>query len=200
MALTRKLLESLGLESDKVSTIIDAHAETVDALKAQIENYKTDASKVAEVQKELEATQKELEGLKTTGGDWKTKYEKEHADFELFKAEQTKREERTEKENAYKALLKEAGVSEKRIDSIVKVTDLESITIENGKVKDADKLTESIKKEWGDFLTTQQTSGARTQTPPASTGGKMTKEEILKIKDSAQRQKAISENMELFGY
>jgi len=28
----------------------------------------------------------------------------------------------------------------------------------------------------------------------------MTKEEILKIKDRAERQKAISENHELFGY
>lgn len=77
---------------------------------------------------------------------------------------------------------------------------MSEIVIEEGKIKDADKLTESIKKEWSDFITVQQTSGAQTQTPPSNTGGKLTKEEILKIKDSTQRQKAIAENMELFGY
>lgn len=53
MSLSRKLLESLGLEADKVSTIIEAHAETVEALKAQIATYKTDAEQKAATEAEL---------------------------------------------------------------------------------------------------------------------------------------------------
>ena len=33
MALTRKMLKAMGIEDEKADEIIDAHAETVDALK-----------------------------------------------------------------------------------------------------------------------------------------------------------------------
>ena len=91
MSLTRKLLESMGLESDKVSTIIEAHAETVDGLKAKIEEYKLNAEKVPTLQKELDGLTKELEKLKANGGDWEAKYSKEHEAFEEFKKAQTEK-------------------------------------------------------------------------------------------------------------
>ena len=36
MSLTRKMLRAMGIEDDKADQIIDAHAETVDALKQQV--------------------------------------------------------------------------------------------------------------------------------------------------------------------
>jgi hypothetical protein len=66
-------------------------------------------------------------------------------------------------------------------------------------VKDADKVKESIKSEWADFITTTSSKGADTTTPPANTGGAKTKDEILAIKDPSERQAAIAENHELFG-
>ena len=45
MALTRKFLTALGIEADKVDEIINAHAETVDALKAERDTYKDKAEK-----------------------------------------------------------------------------------------------------------------------------------------------------------
>ena len=36
MALTRKMLRAMGIEDEKADEIIEAHAETVDALKQQI--------------------------------------------------------------------------------------------------------------------------------------------------------------------
>ena len=41
---------------------------------------------------------------------------------------------------------------------------------ENGKIKDNDKLTESIKTEWADFITVEGTKGANVSTPPAKGG------------------------------
>ena len=70
---------------------------------------------------------------------------------------------------------------------------------EDGKIKDVDKLKESIKKEWADFIVAEGQKGANTATPPANEGAKMSKEDILKIKDPAARQKAMYENSELFG-
>ena len=195
MALTRKMLKGMGIEEEKIDLIIDAHTESVDAIKEERDNYKVDADKLANVQKELDE-------LKTNGGDWQKKYEKEHSDFEAYKADITKKETKTAKESAFRALLKESGVSEKRIDAIVKISDIEGLELdEGGKIKDYDARSEQIKTEYADFIETRTTKGANTATPPSNVGsgtGK-TKEEILAIKDGAARRQAMAENPSLFG-
>ena len=163
MALTRKLLKGMGLTEEQVDTIIEAHTETTDGLKADIARYKADAEK-------LPGVQQELDDLKSAGdGGYKAKYEKEHADFEQYKADQTAKETRQAKETAYRAFLKSVGVSEKRIAAIIKVTDLDSVELDGDKVKDeGGKLSESVKSEWADFIENSNTDGADTNTPPAN--------------------------------
>ena len=165
MALTRKMLKSMGLTDEQVDTIIEAHTETTEGLKKDIAKYEADAKKLPDVQKELD-------DLKAAGdGGYKEKYEKEHSAFEQYKADQEAKETRAAKEKAYTDLLKAAGVSEKRIPSILKVTDLNSVELEGDKVKDADKITEGVKTEWADFIESSNTSGASTSTPPANNPG-----------------------------
>ena len=162
MALTRTMLKGMGLNEEQISTIIEAHTESTDGLKADRDKYKADAEKLATVQKELD-------DLKTAGdGGYKEKYEKEHQAFEDYKTAQTAKETRQAKEKAYTEFLKSVGVSEKRIPSIIKVTDLNAVELEGDKVKDADKLTESVKTEWADFIETSNTNGANTNNPPAN--------------------------------
>ena len=165
MALTRKLLKGMGLTDEQVDTIIEAHTETVDGLKSDIAKYEGDAKK-------LPGVQKELNDLKAAGdGGYKEKYEKEKKAFEDFKNEQTAKETKKAKENAYRELLKAAGVSEKRIPAILKVTDLDSVELEGEKIKGADKLTETVKADWADFIESSNTSGADTNNPPANNTG-----------------------------
>ena len=162
MALTRKLLKGMGLTDEQVDTIIEAHTDTVDGLKEDINKYKGDAEKLPDVQKELNE-------LKAAGdGGYKQKFEDEHKAFEDYKKAQTEKETKQAKVAAYTAFLKSVGVSEKRIPSIIKVTDLNAVELEGDKVKDAEKLTESVKTEWADFIETSDTSGANTQNPPAN--------------------------------
>lgn len=162
MALTRKLLKGMGLTEEQVDTIIEAHTDTVDGLKKDINKYKDDAEKLSTVQKELD-------DLKAADdGGFKQKYEDEKKAFEDYKAAQTAKETKQAKVNAYTAFLKSVGVSEKRIPSIIKVTDLDTVELEGDKVKDAEKLTESVKTEWADFIETSNTNGANTNTPPAN--------------------------------
>ena len=197
MALTRRMLKAMGISDEQVDEIIAAHTETVDALKEQRDAYKADAEKLADVQKQLEKAQADLEAGKKDS--WKVKYEAIKEEFEGYKTEQTKKESHAAKEKAYRALLQEAGISEKRLDSVLKVSDIDSVELdEKGTIKGADKLTESIKSEWADFITTTQTRGASTSNPPANGGTKLTKDEIFKIKDPVQRQNAIAENISLF--
>lgn len=133
--------------------------------------------------------------------EWKSKYEKEHEDFKAYKADQTAKADKAVKAEKYRELLKAAGVSEKRLDTIMKVTSLDDIKLKDGEIEDADKLTDSIKQEWSDFITKNSKRGADTTEPSGgSNGAKMTKEEIMKIEDTSKRQQAIEDNHELFGF
>lgn len=201
MALTRKSLKAMGLTDEQVDSIVEMHTETVEALKEQRDAYKVDAEKLSEVQKQLDTANQQLE---SAGKDsWKVKYEALKEDFDTYKADQTAKETRSAKERAYRELLKAAGITEKRIDSVVRVSDIDSVELDdNGAIKDADKLTESIKTEWADFITTTETRGASTSNPPANNhSGAMTKADIYKKDDhgryvmsAAERQKALMEN------
>lgn len=200
MAFTRKWLTALGIEADKVDEIIKAHAETVDGLKDEISKYKADAEKLADVSKERDELKEAVKKDKTE--EFQKKYEDLKSEFESYKSDVKSKEIKANKSNAYKNLLKSAGVSEKRIDSVLRVTDLSKIEFdEDNKIVDADKVTESIKDEWSDFIVSEDKKGAQTPKPPANNGGGVkTKEEIMAIKDITERQQAIAENHELFGF
>ena len=201
MSLKRSMLKAMGIEDEKIEQIMEAHIETVDALKEQRDAYKADAEKLADVQKQLDKANKDLEA---SGKDtYKVKYEAIKEEFDSFKKEQAAKETHSAKESAYRELLKAAGISEKRIAAILKVSDIDSVELdENGAIKDANKLTESIKAEWADFIPTTTTRGAQTSNPPANNnGGAMTKADIYKKDDhgryvlsAAERQKALMEN------
>lgn len=142
---------------------------------------------------------------KATGAEkWKTKYEALKEDFDTYKKDVSAKETKATRENAYRALLKEAGVSEKRIDKVLKVSDIDDLEIgEDGKFKDADKLIKDIKEEWSDFIVSSETKGANVTTPPANVnGGKISRAEIFKkdehgkyVLSTAERQKAIAESL-----
>ena len=117
-----------------------------------------------------------------------------------MKAEQIK----ASKTKAYKELLKKAGVSDKRIDSVLKVTAIDEIELDDeGKIKDSDKVVENIKSEWSEFIVTESQRGAGTENPPRKVdGSKMTRADIYKkdehgryILSTAERQKALMESI-----
>lgn len=197
MAFTRKWLSALGIEQDKVDEIIAAHTEVTDALKEQRDGYKADAEKLTGVQAELDKARADAEKI---GKDpWKVKYDALKEDFDKFKSDLTAKETKAAKESAYRALLKEAGITEKRIDAVLKVSDVDSVKLDkDGNIEGSDELLKSIKSEWADFIPTESTEGAKTANPPKNTGGGKTKAEILAIKDTGERQRAIAENISLF--
>lgn len=167
MALTRRALKAMGIDEEKIDEIIALHTETVDGLKADIEKYKEEAASVEDIQKELDDAKAALNAEKGSG--WEEKYNNLQKEYEDYKSEQTAKSIHNAKEAAYRELLKDAGVSEKRIATVLKVSDIDELELdESGAVKDADKLTESIKSEWADFIVTEKTQGAETNTPPAN--------------------------------
>ena len=198
MALTRKMLKAMSIEDEKIDQIIEAHTETVNALKEERDTYKADAEKLPNIEKEL--TKLKEDATKDDGKNpYKVKYEAIKEEYESYKKDIAKKETLSAKENASRDLLKNCGVAEKRINAVIKVTDLDGVELdENGKIKDADAISKNIKDEWADFITTSEVKGASTSTPPTNTGGRMSKDEILAIKDTATRQQKMLENKDLF--
>lgn len=179
MALTRKFLSALGIEADKIDEIIEAHSDTVNALKSERDEFKTDASKAKELQKKLDEAN---EALKASEGDgFKAKYDELKAEYDKYKADTEAQALLSTKDKAYRQLLKESGVSEKRIDAIMRLTDLKDMELDGEKLKDADKLTESIKSEWADYITSEGQQGAGTEIPPEGDSGSGKKVEIPTI-------------------
>lgn len=186
MALTRKMLKAMGLEEEKIDQIIDAHQSTIDEIagerdrfKADAEKYKTDADKLASVEKDLVKANAKLEDAKEVSD----KYKALQDEYNTYKNDVNEKAKNALKEKAYRALLAEAGISDKRFDSIIRVTDLSKVEVDNdGNVKDKQPLVDGIKSEWADFVTTQGTQGAKTATPPASDTTKVfTRDDIKKM-------------------
>lgn len=174
MALTNKMLQAMDIPEEKIDQIIEAHKETVNGLKADRDKYKEDADKLPDVQKQLDEANKELETFKS--GDWEKKYTDLKSEYEGFKTDTAKKAEKAAKESAYKKLLLDAGISEKRVASVMRVSSLDDVKIDkDGKIEGADDLTEKVKKEWADFIVTTEHQGANTSNPPANNGGEVNK-------------------------
>ena len=193
MGYTRSFLKSIGLNDEQIEAAMEEHTAVTDALKKQRDSYKEQAEKASELQKKLEEVE--------NGEDFKAKWEKEHQDFEDFKKKTESDATAAKIRSEYRKLLAESGISEKRLDSILKVTDISKMKLDkDGNLEGIDDLKKSISSEWGDFVTTVTEKGAVVEKPLQTGKAKMTREEIFAIKDTAERQKAIAENHELFGF
>lgn len=171
MALTKakvkEILSKAGVEAENmdaaVESIMNGHIASIDALREERDGYKLDAEKLSEVQKELDSLKKAGEGK----DDFEQKYNDLKKEYDDYKSEQSAKATKAAKDKAYRSMLKEIGVSEKRLDSVMRVTDLSNIKLDkNGAIEGLEDLKESAKTEWADFIATEARQGAGTSTPP----------------------------------
>lgn len=174
MALTRKMLTAMDIPAEKIDEIITAHSETVSAIKEERDGYKAKAEELATVKKDLDAANEKIADYES--GDWENKYNTVKGEFDSYKTETENKAVKAAKETAYKQLLLDAGISDKRIASILKVSDVDGVELDKeGKIKDADKLTESVKTEWADFIAVKKEVGVNVAKPPENNGGETKK-------------------------
>ena len=193
MALTRKLLKGMGLTDEQVDTIIEAHTDTVDGLKADVSRYKADA----EI---LPSVQKQLDDLKAAGdGGYKEKYEKEHSDFEAYKSGVTAKESKAAKEKAVRAYFESKNITGANLDLAMRGCgeEMAALELDGEKIKDTKALDALVDGTYKGLVTKASVRvdmGGR-----LNGGGKpMTKDEIMQITDRAERRAAIAANMDLF--
>lgn len=195
MALTRKLLKGMGLTDEQVDTIIEAHTDTVDGLKADVSRYKADAEKLPDIQKQLD-------DLKAAGdGGYKAKYEKEHSAFESYKADITAKESKAAKEKAVRAYFEGKNIKGANLELAMRGCgeEMAALELDGDKIKDTKALDTLMDGTYKSLISTTQTQGANPANPPANTGtGTMTRDQIMQIKDRGERRAAIAANLKLF--
>jgi hypothetical protein len=194
MALTVKMLKGLGLTDEQREAVLEEHARTVDEIKVERDRLKKDAEKLITVQKELD-------DLKAAGDDgWEAKakgWEKKYTDLV---ADNKRKETRAAKEAAVKAYYESKGITGDNLTIAMMGSGeaIEKLELDGDKIKDAAALDALVGGAFAKLVSTTTTEGLKTQTPPKNGGGKMTREEIVKIQDPVERRAAIRDNMELF--
>lgn len=197
MALTRKLLKGMNLTEEQIETVVEAHAETVDALKSDLQKYKADADKLTSVQKELDDLKKDRDG------GYKEKYEKVKKEFDDYKSDVNAKETQAAKEKAVREYYESKNITGKSLDIAMRgsAAEISAIELEDGKIKDTSAIDGLVNGMFSGLVTKTTVTGAQTSAPPANNGGKSakSKDEILKMTDAVARQRAIAENMQEFG-
>ena len=173
--------------------LVALHLGVVDPLKDDLTKYKADAEK-------LPGVQKELDDLKAAGdGGYKEKYEKEHSAFETYKSDVTAKESKAAKEKAVRAYFESKNITGANLDLAMRGCgeEMAALELDGEKIKDTkalDALVDGTYKGLVSKQTVRVDTGARFN----GGGNPMTKDEIMRITDRAERRAAIAANMDLF--
>ena len=170
MSLTRKMLKAMGIEEEKIEQIIEAHTETVDALKA----YKEDADKLKNVQKELD-------DLKAAGdGGYKAKYEAEKSAHDAYKQQIAGEKQKAQDDKDIAAIIKEAGVERESFQRLI-LNSFDRQTLKrgaDGAITNRAELVEAVKTQNPDCITTTETKGTPPANPPSGNKTPITREQL----------------------
>lgn len=198
------MLKDLGIEGEVIDKIIEEHRGTVDGLKDELDNLRAEIDSAKDIKKELDKLKEESQKKDS----YKEKYDDLKKEFDKFKADTEGEKVTARKSDAYKKALKEAGISEKRIESVMRLAKadgfIDKLEFDGENVKELDKIKDTIKNTYGDYIEHSTVVGADTANPPSNSGNgsKMTKAEIYAKDDKGryklsteERQKAIADNI-----
>ena len=170
-AALRKIFEGAEIEvpKDVLGQICDLHTSSMDGLPETIKELKGKL-KVAEHERDAAKAKVPVDGEETIS---KAEYDKLKGEFDKYKTDVQEKETHNKKVEAYKAILKDANLSEKGIEKAVKYADWDKIELgEDGKLKGANDHIKAVREEWAEYVTTTTTTGAKTSTPPVNNPAK----------------------------
>lgn len=204
MSLSRKSLKAMGLTDEQIDSIVEMHSESINGLKERLEAAEADKSAADKIKSDYEQAKSQLEELKKAADEnakYKADYEALKGEYDGYKSDVEAQKAKETTDKAFTKWLKENGYTENGSAKIVKYGGYTPEFNKDGTIKNAEKLAETIGNEWAEYKTKTVVESARAEQPPTNTGGKAvtTKEDIMKIENTAERQKAISEHKDLFG-
>ena len=176
MALTRKMLQAMGIEAEKIDQIIEAHTETTTGLKEELTKAEQAKNDLQSVTKERDGFKKQVDELTKASGDVAT-VKKE---FDDYKATVEGEKSNKAKLNAVIAALNEKGIV-KAAAVLAKTIDLSALTVEGEKVAGVNELITPLVTENAWAVETTETHGVPPVTPPSGNPKTYTREEISKM-------------------
>lgn len=197
----RQALEDLGVTDEKtIDKIMDLYHEIVDPIKDERDKYKAEAETVPELERAKADLESKLKTAETERDDFKTKHDTEKAEHDKLKADVASKETLAKKESALRSELKSKKYSDDAVKLILsKGGYTDKIELDkDGKPKNIDSIFADIQTDFAMFTPKETVISSKPDTPPVNAGGNAvkSKSEIMKIKDSAERQKAIRESIE----
>lgn len=195
----RKFLEGLGLEKEVIDKIMAEHGNTVNTTKQELDSVTTDRDNLKTQLKDRDKQLNELkdvdpEALKERITTLETENKTQKEDYEKQLKDKTVT-------NAIKLSL--AGQVHDE-DLAVSLIDKEKLVIDGDKIVGLDEQVETLKESKAFLFKSDEV--VENGKPTFTTGqhgsnsgsSKMTKEEIMKVADSKERQRLIRENSKLF--
>ena len=157
--------EDGSIPTSAINSIVTAIKNAVGNEYVDKERYKAKLSEIDTLKEQVQTA----EDNATTAEKWKGKHDSLKAEFEQYKKDINAKETKAAKQDAYKAILKAVEIPDKWLERAMKGVDFDGIELdENGAIKNADGLKESIKSEWSDVIGTTETTGANLGNPPVN--------------------------------
>lgn len=160
MALTRKSLKAMGLDDEKIDSVIEMHTETIESLKTENEKLRGDATRAADLQKQLDEAN---EKLSKSDPNAAAKIQKELDDY---KAAIAAEKSTAAKRAAYRKIVENKGITGVLADMIADRVDYGTIEMDGDAIKGADEIGAQIAKTYAAYIPTHSTRGQNTQNPP----------------------------------
>lgn len=169
-AQVREILSSAGVDAERIAEatekIISGHTSSIEALREERDTWKTEAGKVAGLEREKADLESKLKGYE--GKD----YDALKKEYDEYKDGVEKRAVRSKKEGVYTEILNDLGIDKKYHERILKFSDVDGVEFDDtGKPKNAKDIRDAISKDWSDHIKKTETHGAKNPTPPEGDAG-----------------------------
>lgn len=184
-----------GCTDEVENRLIALYLAVTDPMKDEIAKMKTELER-------FDGVQKELDSLKAAG-DYKAKFEQEHAAFENYKQAQAMEKAQAAKEEAARAYFMSKNITGANLDIAMRGAkdEIAALELDGENIKDAASLDGLIGGTFAGLVSTQSVQGVGVPHPPANTGGKLKSRAQIYERDdkgrfvlnATQRQEALTQ-------
>jgi len=166
--ITKHAAEDGTIPAANISKIVSGISSAVGREFIPRERYNAKLDEITQLEKEKQDAQDEL----TKAKKWEDKYTKEHDAFEQYKADADAKAKLSSVKSAYRALLKDAGIKDEYLDTILRATVFDTMKLnDDGKLDKADELKTAAEKDWAAFKVTTRDKGVEVEHPPKDNPG-----------------------------
>lgn len=158
MALTRRLLRELGLEEDAAQRVIQAHAETMEGLRAE-----RDAALAAA--REASQAEGEREELRAAAERYRQESEQIRQEFDLYRRS-AERQQTLRREAALTDALRRAGANEQALTLLAKAIPHDAVEWDGDALRDEAAALRDVQAAYAGLFAVRETLGTGRCTPP----------------------------------